>query len=129
MGWLFVTSLSWVFLIPIFFLFWSFFASVLKNIRGRSEVREEIQKGDVESIQDIADRTGMREEQVRRHIVHDKRGGTADIWFDSSTGQRAFTPVPERTSADLYGCKYCGFALRSEDRFCPYCGAPIMAEN
>lgn len=126
--WLFIQSLSWVFLIPIFFLLWSFFESVLKNIRGKPEVREEIERGDARSIQEIADRTGVPEAQVRRQIVREKRSGEADIWFDPSTGERVATPMHNypRASSKV-GCIYCGFSLRDEDRFCPYCGAPIKA--
>ncbi|MFW9919353.1 MAG: zinc ribbon domain-containing protein [Candidatus Thorarchaeota archaeon] len=124
--WLFVQSLSWIFLIPVFFLLWSFFESVIKNIRGKPEVREEIERGDARSIQEIADRTGLPEGQVRRQIVREKRSGSTDIWFDPSTGERA--PASQHNyphEGSKVGCVYCGFSLRSEDRFCPYCGAPI----
>jgi len=124
--WLFIGSLSWVFLVPIFFLLWAFFESVLKNIRGKPEVREAITRGDARSIQEIADSTGVPEDQVRRQIVREKRSGSTDIWFDPATGERAAPSQhnypPEGAKV---GCVYCGFSLRDEDRFCPYCGAPI----
>ncbi|MGV9103386.1 MAG: zinc ribbon domain-containing protein [Candidatus Thorarchaeota archaeon] len=28
----------------------------------------------------------------------------------------------------MRACEYCGFKLKEDDRFCPYCGAPIKAE-
>ena len=125
---LFIQSLSWVFLVPIFFLLWAFFESVLKNIRGKPEVREAIMSGDARTIQEIADSTGVPEDQVRRQIVRQKRSGSADIWFDPSTGERASTVKHNYPPEDSnVGCVYCGFALRGEDRFCPYCGAPIKA--
>ncbi len=130
LAWFFLTSQSWVFLIPIFFLIWSFIDSILKRFRGRSEVHDELDRGDAKSIPEISNRTGVPEEQVRRHVVREKRSGTADIWFDPSTGQRAsIDSVREKSQEPKKGCKYCGFALRYEDRFCPYCGAPIMAET
>ncbi len=126
--WLFIASLSWIFLIPIFFLLWSFFESVLKNVRGTPEVSEEIERGDARSIQEIADRTGVPEGRIRRQIVREKRSGSADIWFDPSTGERSSASMHNYPPGDSkVGCVYCGFALRSEDRFCPYCGAPIKA--
>jgi hypothetical protein len=105
LGWLFITSLSWVFLTPIFFLLWSFFESILKNMTGLGEVREEVQKGVIESIQDIANRTGMPEEKVRRHVVHEKRSGDSDIWFNPSTTRKASIPfTPDQQSPSTYGC-------------------------
>lgn len=130
LSWFFFTSGSWVFLIPVFFMVWSFIDSIVKRYRGRSEVHEEIDRGDAKSIPEISHRTGIPEEQVRRHVVREKRSGAADIWFDPTTGQRAeISSVGARPSETQKGCKYCGFALRYEDRFCPYCGAPIMAES
>jgi len=130
-GWLYVYTNSWVFLIPLVVLVFSFLSSIGNSRRGSSEVRDEIQRGDARTIEEIADRTGMPEERVRRHIVRDKRSGTSDVWFDPSTGETVPSPIrvvePEPSVSTL-GCKYCGFALKSEDRFCPFCGAPVRAE-
>ncbi|MFX1605027.1 MAG: zinc ribbon domain-containing protein [Promethearchaeota archaeon] len=125
-GWLFLQTLSWFFLIPLFFLFAALIETATKQNRGKSQVRDQLQRKNMRSVQDIADSTGMTEERVRQHIVTDKRGGQSDIWFDPSSGEVTQTPVrsvePTQTKV---GCNYCGFALKPEDRFCPYCGAPI----
>ena len=125
-GWLFLETWSWVFLIPLFFLFASLIETTTKQGKGKSKVRDQLQREDMRTVQDIADTTGMTEERVRQHIVADKRSGESDIWFDPSSGKVTHTPtkVVEPTQIKT-GCPYCGFALRSEDRFCPYCGAPI----
>jgi hypothetical protein len=125
-GWLFLETLSWVFLIPLFFLFVALIETATKQGRGKTKVRDQLQREDMRTVQDIADTTGMTEDRVRQHIVTDKRSGESDIWFDPSSGEVTQTPVkvsePTQTKT---GCPYCGFALRSADRFCPYCGAPI----
>lgn len=125
-GWLFMETLSWVFLIPLFFLFASLIETATKQGRGKSKVRNHLQREDLRTVQDIADSTGMTEERVRQHIVTDKRSGQSEVWFDPSSGEVTQTPakVVEPTQAKTR-CPYCGFALKSEDRFCPYCGAPI----
>jgi hypothetical protein len=128
--WLFFESLSWIFLIPVFFLLWSFFESVLKNLRGQSDVRDMLRRGDARTIPEISSRTGLPEEQVRRHIVREKRSGSSDVWFNPSTGERMSIPMnTSGASSARTGCRYCGFALRDDDRFCPYCGAPIKADE
>ncbi len=130
-GWLYVSTNSWVFLIPLAVLVISFLGSIVNSARGRSEVRDEIQKGDARTVLDISDRTGIPEERVRRHIVREKRSGTSDVWFDSSTGETIPSPtrvVEREPSASQVGCKYCGFALKADDRFCPFCGAPVKAD-
>lgn len=125
-GWLFLETLSWVFLIPLAFLFAALIETAAKQGRGQSKVRDQLQREDHRTVQDIADTTGMTEEKVRQHIVTDKRKGESDVWFDPTSGQMTHSPTevvkPTQTKT---GCSYCGFALRSEDRFCPYCGAPI----
>ena len=128
-GWLFLESQSWIFLIPLFFLFVSLFQRVILNIQGRSKVRQEITQDRHMTIHEISTSVGMPEERVRRHIVDDKRSGSSDVWFDPNTGQTASEPVAEvePSASSSVGCVYCGFALRGEDRFCPYCGAPIRA--
>jgi hypothetical protein len=125
-AWLFLETLSWVFLIPLIFLLTSLLETASKRGRGKSKVRDQLQRGDLRTVQDIADTTGMPEERVRQHIVEEKRGGHTDVWFDPSSGQVTQTPirVVEPTQTRV-GCSYCGFALKPEDRFCPYCGAPI----
>ncbi|UCH05615.1 MAG: hypothetical protein JSW05_05475 [Candidatus Thorarchaeota archaeon] len=131
MGWLYISTDSWVFLIPLAVLVISFLGSIANSRRGSAEVRDEIQRGDARTVGEIADRTGMPEERVRRHIVRDKRSGTSDVWFDSSTGEAVPSPIrvvePEPVVSGA-GCKYCGFALKSDDRFCPFCGAPVRLE-
>ena len=130
-GWLYLSTGSWVFLIPLLVLVLSFLSSIVSNRRGSSEVKDEIQRGDSLTVEEIADRTGMPEERVRRHIVREKRSGASDVWFDPSTGETVPSPIrvvgPE-PSLSTAGCKYCGFALKSEDRFCPFCGAPVRVE-
>ena len=90
-------------------------------------MRTELLKAPTGTVQDLADRSGLPEDRVRRHIVDEKRAGAADVWFDSRTGEmiQEHEPVKENTSQGT--CPYCGFALRFEDRFCPYCGAPIKS--
>ena len=122
-GWLFLETLSWVFLIPLVFLFVSLIETGTKQGRGKSRVRDQMRRGGMRSVQDIADSTGMTEDRVRQHIVTDKRSGEADVWFDPSSGEMTHTPA--EPSQSKFGCPYCGFSLRHEDRFCPYCGAPI----
>jgi hypothetical protein len=125
-GWLFLETFSWVFLIPLVFLIVSLIESATKQERGKSRVRDQLQRDDLRTVQDIADSTGMTEDRVRRRIVTDKRRGESDIWFDSSSGEMTHRPVEEVKSAQTKGgCPYCGFALKSEDRFCPFCGAPV----
>lgn len=127
LSWIWVTGgFSWPILIPIFVLAVVFLASLADNSRGRSQVREELDRGDVRTIEDIADRSGIPEERVRRHIVHEKRRGESEVWFDPSTGAISQTPI-QPTQEARTGCPYCGFALKFEDRYCPYCGAPIRA--
>ena len=128
-GWLFLETLSWVFLIPLFFLVFSLILRILKGISGRAKVREEIEWGQLQSVHDISSHIGMSEERVRRHIVDEKRSGSSDLWFDSTTGQATASPIvaDEPPSTSKVGCTYCGFALKDADRYCPYCGAPIRA--
>jgi hypothetical protein len=130
-GWLYLSTNSWVLLIPLAVLVLSFLSSIVNNRRGSSEVRDEIQRGDARTVEEISDRTGLPEERVRRHIVREKRSGTSDVWFDPSTGETISSPIrvvePEPRPSGV-GCKYCGFALKPEDRFCPFCGAPVRAE-
>ena len=125
-GWLFLETMSWVFLIPLICLIVSTFDAATKRGRGKSKVRDQLRREDTRTVQDIADTTGMTEERVRQQIVDEKRRGHADVWFDPSSGQVTRKPIQaaEPNQANR-GCSYCGFALRSEDRFCPYCGAPI----
>ena len=127
-GWLYLTSRSWVFLIPLVILVISLFETLYNQISGKSEVREELRKAGG-SVSDISDRTGLPEEKVRQHIVTEKRSGSADVWFDPSSGQMTSKPVrpAEEVPEKKVGCTYCGFALKPEDRFCPFCGAPIKA--
>ncbi|MGD9397813.1 MAG: zinc ribbon domain-containing protein [Candidatus Thorarchaeota archaeon] len=125
-GWLFLETLSWVFLIPLFFLFAALIETATKQGRGKTKVRDQLQRDELRTVQDIADSTGMTEDRVRQHIVTDKRSGESDVWFDPSSGKMTQTPAEEVGSAQTKGgCPYCGFALRSEDRFCPFCGAPV----
>jgi hypothetical protein len=125
-GWLLLETRSWVFLIPLFFLFAALIEAGTKQGRGKSSVRHQLHQEDMRTVSDIADSTGMTEERVRQHIVTEKRKGETDVWFDPSSGEVTHTPIRviEQTNTRI-GCTYCGFALKSEDRFCPYCGAPI----
>ena len=122
-GWLFLETFSWVFLIPLVFLLVSLIEAATKQGRGKSRVRDQLRRDDMRTVQDIADSTGMTEDRVRQHIVTDKRSGETDVWFDPSSGE--VTQTPAEPSVSKFGCPYCGFSLRHEDRFCPYCGAPI----
>ncbi len=125
-GWLFLETYSWVFLIPLVFLIAALIETATKQGRGKSKVRDQLGREELRTVQDIADSTGMTEERVRQHIVTDKRRGESDVWFDPSSGEKTHTPAkdiePTRTKG---GCPYCGFVLKSEDRFCPFCGAPV----
>jgi disulfide bond formation protein DsbB len=128
-GWLFWESRSWVFLIPLLFLFVGLIENVSKSTRGKSRIREEMQRENVRTVSDISDRTGLTEEKIRQRIVTEKRSGSTDVWFDSTSGEITHVPIgtviePTKSSA---GCSYCGFALKPDDRFCPFCGAPIRA--
>ena len=119
------TRVGWIF-IPIIVLLIMFISSFFNRSRDSAQVREYLYQDDVESITDLASRTGMSEDKVRRYIVDQKRSGDSDIWFDPATGTKVSTPKreasPERSER---GCPYCGFALKDQDRFCPFCGAPI----
>jgi hypothetical protein len=128
LGWLYVQTRSWPFLIPLFVLTIVLIGTLYDQIRGKTEVREELDK-EVHSISDISDRTGLPEEKVRRHIVTEKRKGTTDIWFDASSGEITSAPIQDakESTERKVGCAYCGFALKPHDRFCPFCGAPIRA--
>ncbi|MBN2230035.1 MAG: zinc ribbon domain-containing protein [Candidatus Thorarchaeota archaeon] len=130
-GWLYYESRSWVFLIPLFFLFIGLAENISQSMRGKSRVREQIKLENIGTVSDVSSRTGLTEEKVREHIVTEKRSGSTNVWFDPSSGEITHMPVrdveePVRTSV---GCPYCGFALKSEDRFCPFCGAPIRVST
>lgn len=125
-GWLFLETFSWVFLIPLVFLFAALIETATKQGRGKTKVRDQLQRDELRTVQDIADSTGMTEDRVRQRIVADKRSGESDVWFDPSSGEMTQTPAEETGPAQTKrGCPYCGFALKSEDRFCPFCGAPV----
>ncbi|NWF95012.1 MAG: zinc ribbon domain-containing protein [Candidatus Thorarchaeota archaeon] len=129
MSWLFLVSgFSWPFLISLFVLVLVFLQGLVVSIRGRGEVVERLKTVRGARVDEIADSIGITPDRARQHIVHEKRRGAADVWFDPVTGESVpgKSPIAERASSDSRtGCIYCGFALRSEDRFCPYCGAPI----
>ncbi len=128
-GWLFIVSSSWVFLIPLVCLIASLIDNLTKSERGSTRIREEMRDANVKTVSDISDKTGLTEERVREHIVTEKRSGSSDVWFDPSSGEMTHSPirVVEPIAKTSIGCPYCGFALKSEDRFCPFCGAPIKA--
>ena len=130
-GWLFIVSQSWVFLIPLLCLVASLIDNLTKNERGSTKIRDEMRGGNVKTVSDISDRTGLPEEKVRERIVTEKRSGSSDVWFDPASGEITRTPirVVEPTATKSVGCVYCGFALKPEDRFCPFCGAPIKASG
>jgi len=130
-GWLYWESRSWVFLIPLFFLFIGLGENLSKSMRGKSKIREEIQRENVRTVSDISNRTGLPEERIRQRIVTEKRSGSTDVWFDPSSGEITHTPqrVFDATIRSSVGCSYCGFALKPDDRFCPFCGAPIKASR
>ena len=127
-GWLWFSSgLAWPFAIPLFVLIVVFLSNIVEHFKGQSGVRDELERGEATTIPEIASRLGVPEERVRRHIVREKRDGASDVWFDPATGTTTSTPVRAEEIATLrgVGCLYCGFALKPEDRFCPFCGAPI----
>jgi hypothetical protein len=128
-GWLYIQTRSWVFLIPLFILVITLLESLYNQVRGKSEVREELGKDAGGSVSDISNRTGIPEETVRQHIVREKRSGSTDVWFDPSSGELTSSPIHEvaEPTEKKVGCTYCGFALKPADRFCPFCGAPIRA--
>ena len=122
-----ITGFAWPFLIPLFVLVLLLISSFANESRKHSSVFKVIDNEDVRDIQDIADRVGLSEEEVRRQIVREKRGSGSDVWFDSETGRRTSQPeTPSRgIESQRNGCPYCGFVLEPQDRYCPYCGAPI----
>ncbi|MHA1480014.1 MAG: hypothetical protein ACTSQZ_01135 [Candidatus Thorarchaeota archaeon] len=126
-GWLYFETGSWVFLVAIGFFLVSLFQRIISNIQGRSKVQREIAQDRHMTLGEISSSVGMPEERIRRHIVDEKRSGTSDIWFDSKTGETTSKPVGGIDSSipSKVGCAFCGFALRDDDRFCPYCSAPI----
>lgn len=129
-GWLWLESgLAWPFAIPLFVLVVVFLSNIVEHFKGQSRVKDELERSEATTIPEIASRVGVPEERVRRHIVREKRDGTSDVWFDPATGTTTSTPVraEEITTVRGVGCLYCGFALKPEDRFCPFCGAPIRA--
>ena len=129
-GWLWLSSeLAWPFAIPLFVLVVVFLSNIVEHFKGQSGVRDELERSEATTIPEIASRVGVPEERVRRHIVRKKRDGDSDVWFDPATGITTSTPVrvKEITTVRGVGCLYCGFALKPEDRFCPFCGAPIRA--
>jgi hypothetical protein len=130
-GWLYWESRSWVFLIPLLFLFAGLIENLSKSTRGKSRIKEEIQRENVGTVSDISSRTGLPEERVRQRIVTEKRSGSSDVWFDPKSGEITHSPVRDvdQPAMQSRGCSYCGFALKSEDRFCPFCGAPIKATS
>ena len=98
--------------------------------RKRSaKIKEEMHRCNVRTVSDISSRTGLPEEKVRERIVTEKRSGSSDVWFDPHSGEITHSPIKivEPTTSSSVGCAYCGFALKPEDRFCPFCGAPIKA--
>ncbi len=123
----FESGFDWPISIPILILGLIFVASVANSVSSRSRVRSQLSSVHTGTVQDLADRSGLPEERVRRHIVEEKRSGGSDIWFDSRTGKIVKARVESRDASTQGACPYCGFALRFEDRFCPYCGAPIKA--
>jgi len=129
--WLFLESNSWVFLIPLLFILSSLARSLSNRFRGSPKVQRELEQHDSRTVTEIADTMGVPEERVRRQIVREKRTGKSEIWFNPETGQRTPPPVRSIQSSPPAetACSYCGFSLKSEDRFCPYCGAPIMARE
>jgi uncharacterized membrane protein len=129
-GWLWLSSgLAWPFAIPLFVLVVVFLSNIVEHFKGQSGVRDELERSKATTIPEIASRVGVPEERVRRHIVREKRDGDSDVWFDPATGITTSTPVraEETTTVRGVGCLYCGFALKPEDRFCPFCAAPIRA--
>ena len=130
-GWLLVASRSFIFLIPLFCLLASLLDNLTKRERGGTKIREEMRSGNVRTVSDISNRTGVPEEKVRERIVTEKRSGSSNVWFDPASGEITRSPirVVEPKEAKSVGCVYCGFALKPEDRFCPYCGAPIKASG
>ncbi|TFG07515.1 zinc ribbon domain-containing protein [Candidatus Thorarchaeota archaeon] len=131
LGWLYWVSRSWVFLIPLLILVVSLISTLYRNTKGRSEVAQELRTGSGRTVSDIADSAGVPQEKAREHIVREKRRGSSDVWFDPSTGGTIPTPVqiPDSVKEGAGSCVYCGFSLKPEDRFCPYCGAPIKASE
>ncbi len=130
LGWFFVRSgMSWPFLIPLFVLVMVFFGDLAGEARRSKRVRTVIDTGQGRTLSEIADSAGVREDQAILQVVHDKRRGQSDVWFDPSSGTVAERPTRvDETRPTKMGCVYCGFALREEDRFCPYCGAPIRMQ-
>ena len=64
-----ITGFAWPFLIPLFVLVLLLISSFANESRKHSSVFKVIDNEDVRDIQDIADRVGLSEEEVRRQIV------------------------------------------------------------
>ncbi|TFG31280.1 zinc ribbon domain-containing protein [Candidatus Thorarchaeota archaeon] len=128
-GWLFLMSGSLVFMIPLLCLLASLIDNLTKSTRRTSIIKEEMRKENIRTVSDISSRTGLPEERVRESIVTEKRSGASNVWFDSESGEITRSPIKVIEPAEKLsiGCVYCGFALKPQDRFCPFCGAPIKA--
>ena len=122
---------AWPFLIPLFVLGIIFLSSLVNQNKNRLDVMRAVESSDARTIDEIADSSGVPTEVVRRHIVHEKRRGDSEVWFDSQTGTMTETPSPsyDSSATSQKGCPYCGFAMKPEDRFCPFCGAPVRASD
>ncbi|MCF2138348.1 MAG: zinc ribbon domain-containing protein [Candidatus Thorarchaeota archaeon] len=117
---------SWPFLIPLFVLVTIFFGDLVSDRRRGERVRTVLTESHGRTLSEIADGAGLPEDQVIQQVVHEKRRGTADVWFDPATGVATDEHFRDQVERPARGtCVYCGFALRDDDRFCPYCGAPI----
>ncbi len=130
LGWLYFESgFSWVFLIPLFVLVFVFLSSVVENVSHRSKVLTEFERGQGRTVPEIAGSAGVPEDEAIQFIIGQKRKGASDVWFNPATGTTSSAPAHPADSgvSGARGCVYCGFALKPEDRYCPYCGAPIKA--
>ena len=98
------------------------------NSKSRSQkVYQAIEQKHPETLGDIAQQTGLNEDDIREKILEGRKKGILNIRFDPATGRilKVDEVTPTSQPEEKRVCEYCGFVLKPEDRFCPYCGAPI----
>ncbi len=123
------TGFSWPFLIPLFVLVTILIGDLVGDHKRGKRVRTALTESQGRTLSEVAYGEGLSEDQAIKETIHEKRLGNLDVWFDPSTGEIVDNRVhAESSTSARRSCIYCGFSLRDDDRFCPYCGAPIRVE-